>query len=318
MSAEVVPFGKYRDQPVEVLLADRNYCQWALSQPGLREKYPDLFDIVLGVGGIRPEDTPEHNIMQMRFLDHREALRLAEPWLPAGAALREKWTRDAARDLTDRQRANLTAGDPRSEVDGLTFEAYGWDVIVTARVSLPIAEVISDLSCECVCDPGRCPVRRAGSGQGNTYVVAPVSTDRPVHEWSEHFDHYRGVRLRHCADGCPATWEDTPYGELRHGRSGRASVLVELKPIVGDDYPSILRDVIRKWRRSAHMVESSGILVLADRAEFTGVSLSQVKAYFATQSVRFMTTAELSPAIACSCDACSTASQTEVRLRRIR
>ena len=27
----IVPFGRYKGQPVEVMLADRPYCEWALA-----------------------------------------------------------------------------------------------------------------------------------------------------------------------------------------------------------------------------------------------------------------------------------------------
>lgn len=40
----IVPFGKYNGQPIEVLLADQNYLQWVISQPGLmamlQNRYP--------------------------------------------------------------------------------------------------------------------------------------------------------------------------------------------------------------------------------------------------------------------------------------
>jgi hypothetical protein len=36
MTADIVPFGKYKGQPVEAMMADRDYCAWALSQPVLR------------------------------------------------------------------------------------------------------------------------------------------------------------------------------------------------------------------------------------------------------------------------------------------
>ena len=30
-----MPFGKYKGQPVEAMMADRDYCGWALAQPGV-------------------------------------------------------------------------------------------------------------------------------------------------------------------------------------------------------------------------------------------------------------------------------------------
>jgi hypothetical protein len=68
---DIVPFGKYRDQPVEAMLADQNYVQWVMSQPGLvtmiQGRYPALFNIIT-VGSPTTEDTPEHNKLQAMFL----------------------------------------------------------------------------------------------------------------------------------------------------------------------------------------------------------------------------------------------------------
>jgi uncharacterized protein (DUF3820 family) len=35
--ANIVPFGKYRGQPVEVMLADQDYLRWVKSQPSLMQ-----------------------------------------------------------------------------------------------------------------------------------------------------------------------------------------------------------------------------------------------------------------------------------------
>jgi hypothetical protein len=42
----VVPFGKYRNQPVEALRRDPRYRGWLLEQDWFREKYPDLAQII--------------------------------------------------------------------------------------------------------------------------------------------------------------------------------------------------------------------------------------------------------------------------------
>lgn len=69
MSDVTVKFGKYRGQPIEVLLADRNYCEWLLAQPGFKENFKGVASII--ELNMTPEDTPEHNEMQARFLDYK-------------------------------------------------------------------------------------------------------------------------------------------------------------------------------------------------------------------------------------------------------
>lgn len=70
MTAEtnIVPFGKYRGMPTDVMLQDASYTQWLLAQAWFRERYAPIYNIVIG-GGTEATDTPEHNAMQVLFLD---------------------------------------------------------------------------------------------------------------------------------------------------------------------------------------------------------------------------------------------------------
>jgi hypothetical protein len=76
MSGELVPFGKHKGQPVEVLLADPGYSEWLLAQPWFRERYVTLYQTIVNYGG-EPQESPEHNQMQASFLDDNRCLALA-------------------------------------------------------------------------------------------------------------------------------------------------------------------------------------------------------------------------------------------------
>ena len=69
---DLVPFGKYAGQPVDVLLADASYVDWLRSQPGVMEmlqrRSPTVFNILM-VGAPKMDDTPEHNALQAKFLE---------------------------------------------------------------------------------------------------------------------------------------------------------------------------------------------------------------------------------------------------------
>jgi hypothetical protein len=71
-SSDLVPFGKYAGQPVDALLADENYLQWLMAQPGamdlLQRRAPAVFNIIM-VGAPQTDDTPEHNKLQAMFLE---------------------------------------------------------------------------------------------------------------------------------------------------------------------------------------------------------------------------------------------------------
>ncbi len=65
---EIVPFGKYRGQPVAALAGDRAYLDWLMGQAWFREKFSTLHTIVIN-NFQEPNETPEHNAMQVEFLN---------------------------------------------------------------------------------------------------------------------------------------------------------------------------------------------------------------------------------------------------------
>jgi hypothetical protein len=77
----IVPFGKYRGQPVEVMLADSGYLEWILGQPGiiamLQSRHPAFFNVIM-VGAPATDDSPVHNVLQARFLDSEFQLAFLE------------------------------------------------------------------------------------------------------------------------------------------------------------------------------------------------------------------------------------------------
>lgn len=68
-SALIVPFGKHQGLTVaELLERDPNYVQWLLSQNWLAQRFAQLHAAIL-TRGAAPDDSPEHNRIQARFLD---------------------------------------------------------------------------------------------------------------------------------------------------------------------------------------------------------------------------------------------------------
>lgn len=93
--SDIVPFGKHKGKPVDALLDDREYVDWLTQQGWFRERYGNIYQVVIN-NGAEPSETPEHNAMQARFLDEEyvRALirRLSEN---AENATIERWLRDA-------------------------------------------------------------------------------------------------------------------------------------------------------------------------------------------------------------------------------
>ena len=71
----IVPFGKYKGQPITTLLADTEYLEWCKQQDVLK-KYPIVYNIVYNicvnqkiVNQNENSKTPEHNKIQNLFLE---------------------------------------------------------------------------------------------------------------------------------------------------------------------------------------------------------------------------------------------------------
>jgi hypothetical protein len=65
---KIVTFGKYKGQPVEALAADRQYFEWLSGQAWFRERYQNIYTLIVN-NFAEPNETPEHNRLQVRFLD---------------------------------------------------------------------------------------------------------------------------------------------------------------------------------------------------------------------------------------------------------
>jgi hypothetical protein len=65
---EVIPFGKYKNQPLEVLSQDPQYMEWLTQQDWFKSRYQNIYTLVVNNFGT-PQDTPEHNKMVSLFLD---------------------------------------------------------------------------------------------------------------------------------------------------------------------------------------------------------------------------------------------------------
>lgn len=68
-AGEVIPFGKHKGTPIEVLKeTDPKYLDWLSQQDWFREKYANFYQVIINHGN-EPSETPEHNALQLKFLD---------------------------------------------------------------------------------------------------------------------------------------------------------------------------------------------------------------------------------------------------------
>jgi hypothetical protein len=200
--SDIVPFGKYRGQPVEALAADRDYCDWLMAQNWFRDRYQNIYTIV--INNQQPAETPEHNALQVLFLD--EAYRRAfietiypDAWEKARARLQE-WRSGQKEEIAETQKI----------VDGTNDFYYGKRERQEKLTKLQAALDSSLADGETIVLSTRAEFEQSGVD-----VVITGTFDTPS-----------GIRLR-----ITRHFE----GVLRLG--------IEIKPAVGDDYPAVLRQM---------------------------------------------------------------------------
>jgi len=74
----LVPFGKYKGQPITTLLNDTNYLEWCKQQEWF-QKYPIVYNICVNqtiTTNNQNSKTPEHNKLQNLFLDEENQMKL--------------------------------------------------------------------------------------------------------------------------------------------------------------------------------------------------------------------------------------------------
>lgn len=113
-TALIIPFGKYKGRTVdEVIELDPNYRQWLLGQAWLAEKFVELHTALLN-SGKQIDDTPEHNLLQARFLDDRFV------------------------------KAFLKTIDREIEINKIEFEVNGIDVLIHGCFAIELKPLLGD------------------------------------------------------------------------------------------------------------------------------------------------------------------------------
>lgn len=77
---DLVTFGKYKGKPIAEMLADTNYMNWLNSQPWWKDH--KCYVIVMQQTPNKDQPTPEHNKLQLKFLDDDFCFRFLKLFQP--------------------------------------------------------------------------------------------------------------------------------------------------------------------------------------------------------------------------------------------
>lgn len=220
MSDEIITFGKHKGKPVFALAEDKSYTEWLLAQPWFKEKYINVYNVVIN-NFRQHDDTPEHNGMQIKFLDKNHALKLAY--------------------LLEPKLFELTSKDINSAIPHeLKRVRYYLEIV---KEKLPAYDKAKLLS---ISEP------KFEQGYDVSYAVK------------------YGLELY-----VSHSMTNGMYSELFKLRKyNYVHVLIEIKPTIGDDYPSILRQLKASMPvdpHSGHSYTKRCLLV----GSYTGIGASK-------------------------------------------
>ena len=211
----LVPFGKYKGQPVTALLADTKYLEWCKQQEFFKNQttiYNICVNQTIQTGQSK---TPEHNKLQNLFLK-REFLEDITKYLTGYDK-----TLGELEKLYGTEEYKKYFGDQRFDADTLTlkykpvFEAeFNWDVILSisgGSNSILFNEklfpsIVNDVNFD--------------------YVCGVIKRDIPL----LHGPYFAGIG-GHSDGKYKVDW----YIEVN------TVCCIEIKPLLGDDYPNVLR-----------------------------------------------------------------------------
>jgi hypothetical protein len=241
---QIVPFGKYKGQPVEVLASDPQYVEWLLSQNSIKTKYPDIINVIIN-NFQTPSETPEHNAIQVKFLDDDYRVNFAhyyvsehsgEDFCKVGVSIRS-----AVSEYIEHSLCRDTSNLSEQAKQELALEQQG------KREEM--RENIFD------------------NNSGVCFQTGEVYFE----EKGLDVTFYAGIDI---IDNDSELSKIRKNGSLKYYRDFR-QYLIEIKPVVSDDFPAVLRQM---------KLSKANILFLS---KYTGIGakLEDFVKYFKTQNI---------------------------------
>lgn len=263
---EIISFGKYKGRPVDFLQTDPAYCEWLLTQKWFVDRYPQINTLIVN-NFTAAEDTPVHNMLQAKFLDDELCSSLCA-------------------------RVVRIEGSPFPEYVGKIrnyFQSKYSGCVRQYETEKERIKRAADNTFGCVNDIKKAKVPCVKGDYDNKYYSP--ETDNGYSKWNT-----PGPAC-YCSsailDGGSVKIEKTEFevegwdvkinasiiaGDVSAMDDLNISCFVEIKPSLGDDYPSVLRQM----KANLPYLSDKRLFVLVYK-EFTASSVTeeQVKNIFA-------------------------------------
>jgi hypothetical protein len=267
-AGQTIPFGKYKDQPVEILLSDPDYVTWLRATMGekLKNQYPLVLNYIVAHYG-EPSRTPDHNALQNRFLKREFQIQFALAVTPGMT----NWVRLEGLDLN----ALFENEFAKREADAVKFAQNQYSAFPSMANKI-----------EAAVDEARARIQKnktAWRERGRLVIYTGTPHDGVLENPVE----VRGLRFEESgADvvyGVGHSWSlvakskhSGGQGDVVAGCEEAIGITVQIKPVLGDDYPAVLR--------AMKAVKTKFLLV----RDYTGVGATwdEVKQVFALDAIR--------------------------------
>ncbi len=309
MTDTLMTFGKHKGKPVdEVVAIDPDYVRWLLAQDWFAKKNPVIHQTVINLNQ-EPAETPAHNALQALFLDDAYCWALVECLRFPDAQYHHpcRYPPDAWEGLVEQLRVQATTWRRRIAEAYGAYRAWRERARGERHMRLRLASYVS------VSRANRAALRRLARATGEEFgLPGPVAKAAASETAFERQDIDAVVEVRSLAlrplkrfaklDRWTTAIDlgqisnvgnaaSVGYGDAvkvvlvepkLSGSGSPGPIGVEIKPSVGDDFPSILRQIQKAKARTQNRLP---IVLLVDQFAARGVTREQMVEMFARSGV---------------------------------
>ena len=261
----IVPFGKYKGQPIDVLRQDQEYLEWLSQQDWFRKKFATLYNMLL----TEPSETPEHNRYQALFLDQNFAAAVFDKLHPGEREAVVLWWREHAFD--SEHDLEKLKGEVKTLTDSVELRLSN-QVKYPSWYSDPIAlEKALDKN-QVELDSYQNKLNEANAklakleSQLAAELAQPLDPD-DLPDITVKFE--TRVTIPDPRDPYRYQGKQSGTADVQLTAADR-TVRIEIKPAMGDDYPAVLRQMQASRCDVLYLVAYTG----------EGANLDQVKQMF--------------------------------------
>ena len=266
----LMPLGKYKGREIsEIATTDPEYLKWLTAQSWFEQRYSHLFQTIITNNYYNePAETPDHNAMQVRFLDAKyltgfiKTIKTKEDWQSLfcyyrrAAAHKQIEEIRHCRELVQKGIEHLGSDDPLEFLK--THEQHHYL-----------------------------------HGQATSLLSSMLAEERAIKAFqSIRAGHPSFTQVQFEVDGWDVVFG---YGR-RNKRDKHVKVsdrfLIECKPTLGDDYPAVLRQMVKQEARFAHgdhyWSQDQHLICVVGEYTGRGATWEQVQQIFASKNFKLI------------------------------